>query len=100
MKQNIFVLTDHIDIVMSKSTVLTYGLEFARFMRIFAYEDFDTHDMYISVDNSRFMNHSSDPNTQWNREYGWATRFIRKGEEITCDYHTFWCNAPFADPQE
>jgi SET domain-containing protein len=98
--RKIFVLNDRTDIVMSKSSMHAYGSEFVRFMIIFAYEDFYTHDMYISVDNSRFMNHSSDPNTEWDRKYGWATRFISNDEEITCDYHTFWCNAPFADPRE
>lgn len=47
-------------------------------------------DHYIVVrDDSKFMNHSCDPNTWW---YGddklIARRNIRKGEEITYDYST------------
>lgn len=43
----------------------------------------------LDLDNGRFMNHSDDPNTDYNDQKGWATRDIQAGEEITCDYKTF-----------
>ena len=52
-------------------------------------------DYYLCVDNSRFYNHSDDPNcysTDYNEEYlGYtrAKRDIQAGEELTDDYHTF-----------
>ena len=44
---------------------------------------------YFDCDDSRFMNHSSKPNTEYDENYseGHATRDIAEGEEITCDYN-------------
>lgn len=43
------------------------------------------------VDNSRFMNHSLDPNTDYSDfAAGIALRDIAAGEELTCDYNTFF----------
>jgi uncharacterized protein len=47
------------------------------------------------LDNARFMNHASDPNTAGvypgpeAEDYDIATRDIAKGEELTCDYAVF-----------
>lgn len=49
----------------------------------------------LCADNARFMNHADEPNTEGVHEpgaiegYDVATRHIRAGEEITCDYRTF-----------
>ncbi|MFA9200713.1 MAG: SET domain-containing protein [Cypionkella sp.] len=44
----------------------------------------------IEFDNGRFMNHSTEPNTDFtDTEKGWAIRDIAAGEEITCDYGEF-----------
>jgi uncharacterized protein len=49
----------------------------------------------LCADNARFMNHADEPNTEGVHEagaiegYDVATRDIRAGEEITCDYRTF-----------
>ena len=49
----------------------------------------------LCADNARFMNHADDPNTAGVHEpgaiegYDFATRDIRAGEELTCDYRTF-----------
>ncbi|MBL8667602.1 MAG: SET domain-containing protein [Rhodospirillales bacterium] len=96
----IYEFIEAVDIVMTQEQAASYGAEFARFMRIFAYVEPSDRTMVISVDNSRFMNHAEQPNTGWNERYGWATRDIRKGEEITCDYYTFWYKPPFANPSE
>jgi SET domain-containing protein len=47
------------------------------------------------LDNARFMNHDDKPNTagaydhEADEGYDVATRDIKKGEELTCDYATF-----------
>lgn len=45
---------------------------------------------HLSLDNDRFMNHSDNPNTTCD-ETGLtiATRLIRRGEEILCNYAQF-----------
>ncbi len=44
----------------------------------------------LEFDNGRFMNHAANPNTNFNDEMqGIATRDIKKGEEITCNYKEF-----------
>ena len=96
----IYEVIEAVDIVMTQEQAAAYGDEFARFMRIFAYVEPSDRTMVISVDNSRFMNHAQEPNTGWDDRFGWATRDIHKGEEITCDYYTFWYKPPFANPSE
>ncbi len=96
----IYEFIEGVDIVMTRQQAAAYGAEFARFMRIFAYVDPLDRTMVISVDNSRFMNHADQPNTDWDEHFGWATHDIDKGEEITCDYFAFWFEPPFADPGE
>jgi len=97
--QIVYVYTPGVDIAMTREEMSSFGPEFTRFMIIYAYEDMTDHHMVISIDNSRLMNHASDPNTAWNSRQGWATRPIAKDDEITCDYLTFWYRAPFADPK-
>jgi SET domain-containing protein len=96
----IYDFVDGVDIVMTREQAAAHGAEFARFMKVFAYVNPGDRRMVISVDNSRFMNHADRPNTAWDERSGWATRDIRKGEEITCDYFTFWYQPPFASPSE
>lgn len=96
----IYEFAEGVDIVMTRDQAAAYGSEFARFMRIFAYVEPADRTMVISVDNSRFMNHAENPNTAWDEKFGWATRDIYCGEEITCDYFAFWFEPPFADPAE
>ena len=43
----------------------------------------------VSLDNTRFINHSSTPNTDNTRPVTYAARDIAKDEEITCDYGEF-----------
>ncbi|MEA3001292.1 MAG: uncharacterized protein QOH81_80 [Sphingomonadales bacterium] len=44
----------------------------------------------LELDNGRFMNHSSAPNTCFtDPDSGYALRRIEAGEEITCDYSEF-----------
>jgi SET domain-containing protein len=48
-------------------------------------------DYVLDLDNSRFMNHSDNPNTSFPYDdvYGYATKDIKIGDELTCDYKEF-----------
>ena len=46
-------------------------------------------EILLSMDHDTFMNHSDDPNTYFHNGYVIARRDIRKGDEITNDYHAF-----------
>jgi uncharacterized protein len=50
--------------------------------------DKETDTFYLCSDNARFVNHSEEPNTFYDKEKGHciAIKPIQKGEEITCDY--------------
>ncbi|MFN4310501.1 MAG: SET domain-containing protein [Ferrovibrio sp.] len=43
----------------------------------------------VSLDNTRFINHSTTPNTDNATPATYAARDIAQGEEITCDYGEF-----------
>jgi len=43
----------------------------------------------VSLDNTRFINHSPTPNTDNTMPVTYAARDIAEGEEITCDYGEF-----------
>jgi uncharacterized protein len=64
-------------------------------MRTYTYKHEVTGNYVYCLDNARFMNHADDPNTKGVHEaggiegYDIATRDIRKGDELTCDYFTF-----------
>ncbi|NWG70351.1 MAG: SET domain-containing protein-lysine N-methyltransferase [Parvularculaceae bacterium] len=52
------------------------------------------------VDNSRFMNHSLNPNTDYSDfAAGVALRDIAAGEELTCDYNTFFKQFELLPPE-
>jgi uncharacterized protein len=92
--QLIYILDPKVDLVMDAKQIDSIGEEFARFMGIYAFTELNTREVMISLDNSRFMNHCEFPNTLWTYVYGWAARDIRKGEELTCDYYSFWHEPP------
>lgn len=50
------------------------------------YGIFKDNGIYLDLDNLRFMNHSNDPNIQFNDRFGFAMKNIKKGEELTCNY--------------
>lgn len=52
------------------------------------------------VDNSRFMNHSETPNTDYSDfEAGRALRDIAAGEELTCNYNNFFTGYELLPPE-
>lgn len=90
----IYVFHPEVDVVMKMERIESLGQEFARFMRMYAFCEANTREVIISIDNSKFMNHCESPNTMWTYTYGWAARNIREGEELTCDYYSFWHKPP------
>lgn len=64
-------------------------------IRTYTYKHEATGQHVYCLDNARFMNHAENPNTRGIHAdgeiagYDIATRDIRKGEELTCDYYTF-----------
>lgn len=60
------------------------------FVKKYSYTDHKNPSIWIlDLDNGRFMNHDENPNSDYDLITGWATRDIKKGEEITCDYRVF-----------
>jgi hypothetical protein len=54
----------------------------------------------FEVDNSRFMNHALDANTDYSDfAAGVALRDIAAGEELTCDYNTFFKQFELLPPE-
>ena len=52
------------------------------------------------VDNSRFMNHSETPNTDYSDfAAGRALRDIKAGEELTCNYNDFFTGYELLPPE-
>lgn len=50
----------------------------------------DTESLVLELDNGRFMNHSTTPNTCFtDPDAGYALVAIAAGEELTCDYTEF-----------
>jgi len=56
--------------------------------------------LVFEVDNSRFMNHSDTPNTDYSDfSSGVALRDIKAGEELTCDYKGFFAGYELLPPE-
>lgn len=58
---------------------------------------------HLHSDNMRFMNHSTNPNVEWDGSDNWqyvATRNIKSGEEITCNYIEFEDHISFIPAKE
>ncbi len=52
------------------------------------------------VDNARFMNHSATPNTDYSDfAAGVALKNIAAGDELTCDYNTFFAQYELLPPE-
>lgn len=70
------------------------------FVRRYGYSSGDDRTKWVlELDNGRFMNHSTQPNTRFDApDGGYALRDIDAGEELTCDYGDFLVD--FAAPEE
>ena len=76
-------------------TILTHA-QFAKLPKVaqdfvlhFAYYNRKEGGYVLCMDNSKYFNHSEDPNTDDTGEYTTALRDIKKGEEIVSNYYTF-----------
>lgn len=67
----------------------------------YAFPHPDNLDLIVyEVDNSRFMNHSAEPNTDFsNFAAGVALCDIGAGEELTCDYNSFFAQYELLPPE-
>ncbi|HBS33158.1 MAG TPA: SET domain-containing protein-lysine N-methyltransferase [Parvularcula sp.] len=67
----------------------------------YAFPHPDNRDLIVyEVDNSRFMNHSSSPNTDFSDfAVGVALRDIAAGDELTCDYNSFFAQYELLPPE-
>lgn len=76
-----------VDLTLPEALVLNMPIIQQETIRWHAYL---CHHMYwLNADNMRFFNHSPQPNTRQNSTCDYATKDIRVGEEITCDYYSF-----------
>lgn len=58
------------------------------FLQKYAYFDKQLHNWILPADDDRFINHSENPNTEPLLDGSMvASRDIKKGEEMTCDYY-------------
>lgn len=87
----IWLLDENFDRVLSDPEIERLGPEQRAFVERYGYPHTTKAGLTIlELDNGRFMNHSSEPNTDFsNPEFGLVIRDIAEGEEITCDYEEF-----------
>jgi uncharacterized protein len=80
-------------ITLTKNEVDSFSTLYQNWVNKFAYNfcDADNDDVYLDIDDSRFMNHSTQPSTYYDavaRAYR-ASHRIMIGEELTIDYRDF-----------
>jgi SET domain-containing protein len=87
----IWSLDDRFDHVLTAADVATLGEEQRAFVERYGYTHTTRPELIVlEMDNGRFMNHASQPNTDFTDPVvGWAIRDIAEGEEITCNYAEF-----------
>jgi SET domain-containing protein len=87
----IWSLDDRFDQVLSAADVAALGDEQRRFVERYGYTHTTRPELIVlEMDNGRFMNHASQPNTDFtDPAVGWTIRDIAEGEEITCNYAEF-----------
>jgi SET domain-containing protein len=59
-------------------------------IKIYTYKNKDDGLYWLNLDNTRFINHSEDPNIAIMGDNDTAIKDIKKGEEILIDYTTFY----------
>jgi hypothetical protein len=75
----------------SRSALNALPEHIREFVERYSFPDFENADqLYVELDNGRYMNHSEAPNTDFTAfNEGYAVRDIAEGEEITCNYYEF-----------
>lgn len=87
----IWELTDDLDLLLTREQLARLPDLQRDFIERYGYPHMsEPHLTVLEFDNGRFMNHSSQPNTDFTRpDVGYAIRDIAAGEELTCDYNEF-----------
>lgn len=82
---------DGFERLIKKEELTQYPSHIRKFLSIYTYPyRMDPNFLVLEVDNGRFMNHSSTPNTDFTSiDSGYALTDIAEGEEITSDYGEF-----------
>lgn len=83
-----------LDVLIDESELGNFPPQIVDFIMRYGYPSNTTPGkIVIEGDNGRFMNHSSEPNTDFNTpSVGYALRDIGPGEEITCNYKEFYAH--------
>jgi len=81
----------HFDRTLTKQDLESFPDGVRAFLEKYAYPyHADPELIVIESDNGRFMNHSTEPNTDFSQmDFGYALRDIKAGEELTSDYEEF-----------
>lgn len=91
--QPIWKFARGLDLVVPFAEIAAAPKAFQMYMEMYAYVSPQIDGgMILSCDHAKFLNHSADPNTEIRGETTIASRAIRKGEEITCDYNICCAN--------
>ena len=78
------------DRVISEEELRDMPTAFCEYVNMYAYRSADIEGrLLLSCDHAKFLNHSDDPNTTEQRFSSIASRLIKVGDEITCDYGAF-----------
>jgi uncharacterized protein len=78
------------DRVISEEELRTMPAAFCEYINMYAYHSTDIDGrLLLPCDHARFLNHSADPNTKELPFRSVASRLIKSGDEITCDYGAF-----------
>lgn len=87
----IWTLDTEFDRLVDQSKLDDYPEHMREFFTRYAYPFHKVPNLLVlEVDNGRFMNHSTAPNTRFDEiTLGYATRDINIGEELLCDYGEF-----------
>lgn len=91
----VWLFDPRFDVSYFKDDLNHVPAHFREFLERYTYDHpTDPEMVVLDCDEGRFMNHSDSPNIDLtNPLRGVATRAIRAGEELTCDYGTFTVGA-------
>jgi SET domain-containing protein len=90
----IWRLEPKFDVLFTDEDIETWPAHMEDFVERYCYAHRDKPGTWVlELDNGRFMNHSSNPNTNFEEFYaGYAVRDIGAGDELTCNYFDFDIN--------
>lgn len=87
----IWQLDPNLDRLIRREDIAALPPLFRSFVERYGYPyPHDPDVLIVELDNGRFMNHASQPNTRFDDpDAGFTLRDIAAGEELTCDYAEF-----------